>query len=96
MSKKIIAIKLINGEEYIGEVEVETDNYIILYKPRALQFNPAGTSAALVPAIIMGVDGEVKFYKSAIAVRSDNVPVEFEENYLQAVSGITLAKTLNG
>lgn len=93
---KIINFKLINGDELVAKLVQEGDDHIIVDQPRSLQFNPQGTGAAFIPALIMSTDGEVKVYKNAISLYNDNVGSEYEKHYLQSVSGIQLATSLNG
>ena len=93
---KIINFKLINGDELVAKLVQEGDDHIIVDQPRSLQFNPQGTGAAFIPALIMSNDGEVKVYKSSISLYNENVGSEYEKHYLQSVSGIQLATSLNG
>jgi len=94
---KIINVKLINGDEIVAKlVSSDNDEYMVISQPRALSFNAQGTGAAFIPALIMSNDGEIKLYKNSIALYNENVGSEYEKHYLQSVSGIQLATTLNG
>ena len=92
----IINFKLINGDEIIAKLITTAADYIIVDKPRSLQFNAGGTGAAFVPALMMSNDGEVKVYKTAISMYNDNVGSEYEKHYMQSVTGIQLATSLQG
>ena len=93
---KIINFKLINGDEIIAKLVTDAEKYLIVDKPRSLQFNAQGTGAAFIPALMMSNDGEVKVYKNSISLYNENVGSEYEKHYLQSVSGIQLATSLNG
>lgn len=98
---KVINFKLVNGDEIIAqEVHTYEDrDYIIVDSPRALQFQDQGNGrigAAFVPALVLGNDKGIKVYKTAISMYTDTVSAEYEKHYLQSVSGIQLATSLNG
>lgn len=98
---KVINFKLLNGDEFIAKLSEENSNsdYIVVEQPRALQFQDRGNGqigASFVPAMIMSDDREVKVYRSAISMYNDNVGAEYEKHYLQSVSGIQLATSLQG
>ena len=93
---KIINFKLINGDEIIAKLINDDASFLIIDQPRSLQFNPEGTGAAFIPAMIMANDGEIKVYKSSISMYNENVNSDYEKHYLQTVSGIQLATSLRG
>lgn len=93
---KTINFKLINGDEIIAKLITDDENYLIVSQPRSIQFNPQGTGAAFIPALIMSNDREVKVYKNSISLYNGDVDSEYEKHYLQSVSGIQLATSLNG
>ena len=96
---KVINFKLVNGDEIIAqEVQVDSD-YIVIDSPRALQFQDHGNGkfgASFVPALVLGNDKGIRLYKSAISMYTDSVSAEYEKHYLQSVSGIQLATSLQG
>jgi hypothetical protein len=96
----IINFKLINGDEMIAQLVLEpNDDFIIIDSPRAIQFQDNGNGkigAAFVPALVLGNDKGIKLYKHSISMYTDNVGAEYEKHYLQSVSGIQLATSLNG
>jgi hypothetical protein len=97
---KVINFKLVNGDEIIAQlVHTHGDEYIVVDSPRALQFNSHAdgrVGAAFVPALVLGNDKGIKVYKNSISLYTDSVGAEYEKHYLQSVSGIQLATTLNG
>lgn len=93
---KIINFKLINGDEIIAKLIDKGEGYILVDKPRSLQFNAQGTGAAFIPAIMMSNDGEVKVYTNSISLYNENVGSDYEKHYLQSISGIQLATSLQG
>jgi hypothetical protein len=98
---KVINFKLVNGDEIIAQLvpTYEDLDFIVVDSPRALQFNSHAdgrVGAAFVPALVLGNDKGIKVYKNSISLYTDSVGAEYEKHYLQSVSGIQLATTLNG
>ena len=97
---KIINMKLINGEEIIGKVVSVTDESIQLKSPRTLMMHDMGNGkpgASFVPVLLLnGVTDECMVNRSAIAAFSYDVNSAYEKRYLESISGIQLATSLNG
>ena len=96
---KIMTFKLVSGEEIIAKVVDETEYTYIVSSPRTLslhQTQDGRVSAGFVPSLILGNDEELYLAKSAIVMYNTNVQKEYEDRYLEVVSGLTLASSLKG
>jgi hypothetical protein len=97
---KLINIKLINGEEIVGQVITVNDESIQLKAARTLMMHDMGNGqpgASFIPVLLLnGSTDEVLVNRSAIAVFSYNINMNYEKRYLESVSGIQLATSLNG
>lgn len=91
----VIAIKVTNGEEWIGKhTQQLTDNgTLTLADPRRLQLVPngkGGMGLALTPIFMAAVDLNSVTVPIAHVVATIEVDSDFEKQYLQEVSGIQL------
>lgn len=103
---KIVAIKLINGSEIIGkdvsnEADEDFSSKLTLEDPRTVDLVQMGANQyglQFIPYhLVQAAPHTVSFTRSML--QSDpiyNIGKEFEDKYLENVSGLTLAASLNG
>jgi hypothetical protein len=96
----VIVIKQMNGEEVIAKIDSQTETMLVLKSPRVLHITNMGNGqagASFMPMLLLaGSQDTVNVPKSSLAAWTDNVNPEYEKNYLQSISGIQLATSLNG
>lgn len=91
----VIAIKVTNGEEWIGKhtQQLNDDGTLTLSDPRRLQLVPngkGGMGLALTPIFMASVDLSSITVPITHVVATIAVDSDFEKQYLQEVSGIQL------
>lgn len=94
MSQKIIAFKILSGEEIIGRIESDDEDTLTLSKARVIQMvqtGPQTMGMAMVPFMASNVDGEIPFKKSAIITEPVTPSEESEKPYMQQTTSIALA-----
>lgn len=94
MFTKVVAVKLVSGEEIIGGLV--PDGLLTVDRPRMLvmQHQPNGTvGVGMIPWMISNVDGKVTIKPEAVVARvdHDDLPKGLVDGYLQQTSGIALA-----
>ncbi len=92
---RTVTIKLINGEEWIGqEVELIGSPNLTLERVRKLQIVPSpkgGPGLALMPILMGNVDADrVTINLNHVIIKLEVSP-DFERQYLQEVTGIQLS-----
>jgi hypothetical protein len=90
-----IAVKLSNGEEWIGQhtQQLQDGSTLELIKPRRLQLVPTGKGGmglALTPIFMCSQDLESVTVPTQHIVATIAVDRDFEKQYLQEVSSIQL------
>ena len=87
---KIVAIRIITGDEIIGQVEDFDREFVTLNKPCALTMQQSGVG--LAPATMLGdINEPVKYQRSSIiATMAPNK--QFLEIYEQHISAVILPK----
>ena len=99
---KLICVKLNSGEEIVAKVCEEqglNEKVLRIDQPRVLLIQDMGNGqvgASFVPALIMGGDLGVKIVLDNSSMYTYSISAENEKRYLQAVSGIKLATSLQG
>jgi len=96
---QVVNFKLVNGDEIIAKLIRTDETYIVVDQPRALQIQDRGNGqfgAQFVPALVLGKDRDIIVYKNSISLYTENVGDDYEKHYLQSVSGIQLATSLQG
>jgi hypothetical protein len=96
----IIVIRLVNGEEVIAKINSQTEDVLVLKSPRILHITNMGNGqagASFMPMLLLaGSQDIVNVPRTSLAAWTDNVNPEYEKRYLESVSGIQLATSLNG
>lgn len=95
---EIIALKLVTGEEVIGEVKETLDKSgaILLIKPRVITImrSPDGRQGlGLVPFSMSNMDATVSFSKDHVMCQLEPMK-QVVDVYLQETSGIQLASSV--
>lgn len=98
MSKKLMMIKLITGEELLGEVEERTANYngrVTVTNPERiiLQQTPQGLGIVLMDFIPFAKDTKkvsIDINDNAIAFKFEDIAPDLVANYRQKYSSIIL------
>lgn len=89
----VVVFKMMNGEELIGEIFNNLDQYVELKKPAQImvQQTPSGQMGVGLAPYMPYVDGNVTIYRSAIA--SQGEPVDQMKNEYNRLfgSGIQIA-----
>lgn len=89
-----VILKLVSGEEIIAKIVEEMETTLVLESARSLLVQPTGPGQmgiAMLPWMATNPDGEVDIRLQDIMVRSDDVPKQLEDGYLQQTSGIAIA-----
>jgi len=93
MSEKVIAIKLVSGEEIISRVKERNDTFLVLDRPNMIGLAPAqggmGISIQLMPWMASNQDGDITVFVEHI-VAETTPDAELEKGYLTRTSGIAL------
>jgi hypothetical protein len=94
---EIIALKLITGEEVVGEVKETLDKTkIIMLKPRTITImrSPDGRQGlGLVPFSMSNIDATVEFSPEHVIAKLEPMK-QVSDVYLQETSGIQLASSV--
>jgi len=95
---EIIALKLVTGEEVVGEVKETLDKSrnVILIKPRTISImrSPDGRQGlGLVPFSMSNMDATVEFSAEHILAKLEPIK-QVADVYLQETSGIQLASSV--
>lgn len=90
-----IAIKITNGEEWIGKhtQQLIDNGTVTLADPRRLQLVPTGKNGmglALTPIFMSAVELNSITIPTSHIIATISVESDFEKQYLQEVSGIQL------
>jgi hypothetical protein len=99
---KTIIFKLVSGEEVMGRHEAasiaQLDDTFVIKSPRVLtvqQMQDGRVGASFVPIMLLnGLHDEVEFQKRHVVAFSSSVNLEYENRYIEATSGLTLASSL--
>ncbi len=97
MAKKVVHLKLVNGEEILGKAadEYNKGSYITLEKVRSLTIQPTGpgqVGIGMLPFMVGDPEGEIKIpTHHIIGDPVGDVPKQLEDAYLQQVSGLAFA-----
>lgn len=86
--------KLFSGEEVVGEFVEETEDYLVLRRPRVMIPTPVGPgqmSIQMAPYVITAADTNVRIYLRAIAGEVLNVPKDLEDGYIHQTTGVQIA-----
>lgn len=91
MSEKVIAIKLVSGEEIISRVKNRNETFMVLDRPNmiGLTATPEGVAIQLAPWMASNQDGEITVFTDHI-VGETKPNAELEKGYLTRTSGIAL------
>jgi hypothetical protein len=88
-------LKLVNGEIVLGELQLETDETIILGKPMSLMLDPMQGGVGMIPfdAIYTQKElEEITFDKTHVMYEMEVHPT-FEEAYIKQTTGIETPAT---
>ncbi len=100
MSNNIWVFKLMTNEEVVAQVESRNEDGVWLSKPRGLHVVDMGNGqagASFVAPLLLADDRHPVYVRNtAIMMESNNLNADYERRYLEAVSGISLATSLNG
>lgn len=95
MSQEVRLYKLNNGEEIVGRLVEENDEYVVLGKIRVMAMQPVGPGqmqVAMIPWTVGMPEGDIKVYRTTIAGEpNEALPKNLEDGYLQNTSGLQLA-----
>lgn len=96
----IVNMKLVSGEEIIGKIVAEEEDFYTVRRPRTIaiqQMSNGQAGAQFIPVLLLSSDAEkIKVMKNAIIMINDKVNPEYVRMYEQATTEIQLASTLNG
>lgn len=99
MSETIV-LKLNTQEEIIANLYAESDDGYLVTKPRSLHVMDMGNGqagASFVPPMLLANDlNPILIPMHAVSMMTRNVNAEYERRYLESISGISLATSLNG
>lgn len=98
---KIIAIKLVSGEEIIAHTDSTStpesmhgnNNVIIVHKARVLHLtgDSQRVGLALAPFMFSCIDGRIYIKINNIMSIASDIPKQIEDTYIEQTSGIALA-----
>ena len=94
MSQEILSMKLISGEEIIGRVEENDDDYITLSKVRLIQMvqtGPQQMGMAMAPYLATNIDGDIRIKQTAVMTAPVAPSEDAEKPYIQQTTTIALA-----
>ena len=87
---KIIAIRIITGDEIIGQIESFDRDYVVLNRPCALAMQEKGIG--LVPATMLGDPTKSITYQRSSIIATMTPNAQFLDVYEQHISAIQLPK----
>ncbi len=86
---EVVTFKLTSGEELIGKLVQETDQFYKVSKPMVLTANQQGLGMA--PYLFtVNPDKDVKISKSTVVV-AEATDKQYADSYIQGTTGIKLA-----
>lgn len=86
---EVVTFKLTSGEELIGKLAQETDQFYKVSKPMVLTANQQGLGMA--PYLFtVNPDKDVKISKSTVVV-AEATDKQYADSYIQGTTGIKLA-----
>ena len=91
MKNKVISILFVNGMEIVGRYVSETDDELVVYKPRMAQMSQQGVG--LIPSICAtgkSPEGDFTFSKRFIMYYTESVD-EISKGWQQHTSGLIKA-----
>ncbi len=87
---KIIAVRIITGDEIIGQIESFDREFVVLNQPCALAMQKEGIG--LVPATMLGDPSEPVTYQRSSIIATMSPNKQFLEVYEQHISAIQIPK----
>ena len=95
MSQEILSMKLISGEEIIGRVEQNDDDFITLSKVRLIQMvqtGPQQMGMAMAPYLATNIDGDIRIKQTSLLTEPAAPSEDAEKPYIEQTTSIALAK----
>jgi hypothetical protein len=96
---EVTVLKLVSGEEVIGKVEEQNDEYIVLGNARSLMMQQTGdgqVGLGMVPFMpsadnpATDTESDVKVYKQFIMAQPTAIPSGLEDAYIRSTSKIAI------
>jgi len=89
---KVVAIRIVTGDEVIGEITDMDKESITLKKPCGLQINPQSGEIILAPATMLGDPTKPVAYQRTAIVARMTPRIDALESYKDYASDIALVK----
>ena len=86
----VISVKLLTGEEVIGQFQEDTDGQLIVSKASIVAANPQG-GLGLVPWMMSSMPEKISINKDTVVTYGQTAEA-IADKFLEATTNITLAK----